>query len=115
MSRRLPSTLFALLCIGLAAWFLAKATFSLRDQPAEAPGAPAPAAGGTASAPESTGDFEVINARNLLGVSVFPPEARRSQKDGADADSGEGGERVSADGIDALPRSEEHTSELQSH
>ena len=102
MSRRLPSALFALLCIGLVAWFLAKATFSLRDQSVEAPGAPAPAAGGTASAPDSPGDFEVINARNLLGISVSPPESRRDRKGNADGSGGNAG-RLSAAGVDALP------------
>ena len=46
-------------------------------------------------------------AARRLGVSVFPPEARRSLKGGTDADSGEENERLSADGIDALPVSKQ--------
>lgn len=100
MSRRLPSTLFSLICIGLIAWFLARATFSLRERAAEAPGTASPLAASETAAPDPVGAFESINVRNLLGVSVFPPEARRERKEGAgDGDE----ERVSAEGIDALP------------
>ena len=102
MSRRLPSTLFSLLCIGLIAWFLARATFSLRERAAEAPGTASPLAASETAAPEPVGAFESINTRNLLGVSVFPPEARRNRKGGAGS-GGDDEERVSAEGIDALP------------
>ena len=102
MSRRLPSSLFTLLCIGLIAWFLALATFSLRERTTETPGDASPLAGRAAAAPEPLGAFESINTRNLLGVSVFPPEARRNRKGGAGS-GGDDEERVSAEGIDALP------------
>ncbi len=102
MSRRLPSSLFTLLCIGLIAWFLALATFSLRERSPETPGGASPLAASAVAAPEPLGAFESINARNLLGVSVFPPEARRDRKGGAGG-GGDGEERISAEGIDALP------------
>mgnify|MGYP000511983610 CR=1 FL=1 len=71
---------------------------------------PAPPPGlaeNAAAAPEPLAAFDGITTRNLLGVSVFPPEARRSLKGGTDADSGEENERLSADGIDALPVSKQ--------
>lgn len=104
MSRRLP-VLFTLLCIALVAWFLARGTFALRETALETSGSASRFAENAAAAPEPLAAFDGITGRNLLGVSVFPPEAGRARKDGADA--GEGNERLSADGIDALPVSKQ--------
>ena len=106
MSRRL-TTLFSLFCIALIAWFLARATFALRETALETSGSASRLAENAAAAPEPLAAFDGITTRNLLGVSVFPPEARRSLKSGTDADSGEENGRLSADGIDALPISKQ--------
>ena len=79
MSRRL-TTLFSLFCIALIAWFLARATFALRETALETSGSASRLAENAAAAPEPLAAFDGITTRNLLGVSVFPPEARRSQK-----------------------------------
>ena len=86
MSRRL-TTLFSLFCIALIAWFLARATFALRETALETSGSASRLAENAAAAPEPLAAFDGITTRNLLGVSVFPPEARRSLKSGTDADS----------------------------
>ncbi len=65
------------------------------------------AEGNAAAAPEPLAAFDGITTRNLLGVSVFPPEARRSLKSGTDADSSEENGLLSSDGIDALPISKQ--------
>ncbi len=95
MSRR---TLFTLLCLALTAWFLARTTFLLRD-PAPEQVAASRRARNTGSTPEPLGTFESIGARNLLGVSVAPPENAR-----ATAHTGnEEAERLSEGGAEALP------------
>ena len=106
MSRRL-TTLFSLFCIALIAWFLARATFALRETALETSGSASRLAENAAAAPEPLAAFDGITTRNLLGVSVFPPEARRSLKSGTDADSGEENGLLSSDGIDALPISKQ--------
>ena len=106
MSRRL-TTLFSLFCIALIAWFLARATFALRETALETSGSASRLAENAAAAPEPLAAFDGITTRNLLGVSVFPPEAHRSLKSGTDADSGEENGLLSADGIDALPVSKQ--------
>ena len=102
MSKRV-TTLFSLFCISLIAWFLAKATFALRETALDTPGSASRLTEHAAAAPEPLSAFDGITARNLLGVSVFPPEARRSPKGGTGTDSGEESERLSAEGIGALP------------
>ena len=84
MSRRL-TTLFSLFCIALIAWFLARATFALRETALETSGSASRLAENAAAAPEPLAAFDGITTRNLLGVSVFPPEARRSLKSGTGA------------------------------
>ena len=106
MSRRL-TTLFSLFCIALIAWFLARATFALRETALETSGSASRLAETAAAAPEPLAAFDGITTRNLLGVSVFPPEARRSLKSGTDADSSEENGLLSSDGIDALPISKQ--------
>ena len=106
MSRRL-TTLFSLFCIALIAWFLARATFALRETALETSGSASRLAENAAAAPEPLAAFDGITTRNLLGVSVFPPEARRSLKSGTDADSSEENGLLSSDGIDALPISKQ--------
>ena len=106
MSRRL-TTLFSLFCISLIAWFLARATFALRETALETSGSASRLAENAAAAPEPLAAFDGITTRNLLGVSVFPPEARRSLKSGTDADSSEENGLLSSDGIDALPISKQ--------
>ena len=106
MSRRL-TTLFSLFCIALIAWFLARATFALRETALETSGSASRLAENAAAAPEPLAAFDGITTRNLLGVSVFPPEAHRSLKSGTDADSGEENGLLSTDGIDALPVSKQ--------
>lgn len=106
MSKRV-TTLFSLFCISLIAWFLAKATFALRETALDTPGSASRLTEHAAAAPEPLSAFDGITARNLLGVSVFPPEARRSPKGGTGTDSGEESERLSAEGIDALPISKQ--------
>lgn len=65
------------------------ATFALRETALETSGSASRLAENAAAAPEPLAAFDGITTRNLLGVSVFPPEARRSLKSGTDADSGE--------------------------
>ena len=88
MSKRV-TTLFSLFCISLIAWFLAKATFALRETALDTPGSTSRLTEHAAAAPEPLSAFDGITARILLGVSVFPPEARRSPKGGTGTDSGE--------------------------
>ena len=93
MSRRL-TTLFSLFCIALIAWFLARATFALRETALETSGSASRLAENAAAAPEPLAAFDGITTR-------------RSLKSGTDADSGEENGRLSADGIDALPISKQ--------
>lgn len=99
--RRPPFALFMLLCIALAAWFFAQATFSLlRERPADALRNGLTAPGRNDAAPEPLAAFEDIASRNLFGVAVLPPESRRNRK-GAAADAED--EDSAAQNADALP------------
>ena len=73
MSRRL-TTLFSLFCIALIAWFLARATFALRETALETSGSASrlaenAAARARAASPPSTASLRATSS----GVSVFPP------------------------------------------
>ena len=69
MSRRL-TTLFSLFCIALIAWFLARATFALRETALETSSSASRLAENAAAAPEPLAAFDGITTRNLLGPSA---------------------------------------------
>ena len=97
MSRRL-TTLFSLFCIALIAWFLARATFALRETALETSGSASRLAENAAAAPEPLAAFDALPVSKqgwkLLGtiVNTGPGKASRAviQVNGAEQPYREG-------------------------
>lgn len=99
--RRLPPTLLTLAGITLVAWFLAHATFSLREHPLDELSGTGSATAQTALTSETPADFAAITSRNLLNVRVTPPQSAAEKAVPTNTDS----EPLSTADVDALPLS----------